>query len=272
MGVEKPAKPDLVFAKTEGDMEAGPPQPDKEEGSAADLGGDDRVPLAAAVAKPLQREVRAVYSERTVRVYQAYNDEIADAAVEHQSFVAPWKPGRMTWVKPSAIWMGYRCGWSQKDKNQARVLAVDLHREAFDLLLSEARLAKSQDEGPCDVVVQWDPERGLGGPKGKDAFTHPMDFRSLQMGIRGEMTKRFAQEFIAQITDVTRIFQEIGRELEHGNIDGAFAKLPREEVYPLPENLAILQIPTPTGAPGTTGAVTASQSPRSKLCGGPEVT
>lgn len=215
---------------------------------------DGRASLAtpAAESPPRGNEVRAVYNKRTVRVYQAYNNEIADAALAHQRFVAPWKPGRMTWVKPSAIWMGYRCGWSQKDKNQARVLAVDLHRQAFDFLLSEARLAKCQDEGPCDVVVQWDPERGLGGPKGKEAFTHSLGFRSLQMGIRGEMTNRFAStDFIAHITDVTHIFQEIGTRLELGDIEGASGMLPKEDVYPLPADLAILQ--HPKSAPVLTG-------------------
>jgi hypothetical protein len=249
----EPSQPEAPQAQESGAKPATEAEPSEAEAiqdqkavPAVGLNCDGRAPLAAAAAEssPHGREIRAVYTTRTVRVYQAYNNEIADAALKHQRFVDPWKPGRMTWVKPSAIWMGYRCGWSQKDKNQARVLAVDLHREAFDFLLTEARLAKCQDEGPCDVVVQWDPERGLGGPKGKDAFTHSLGFRSLQMGIRGEMTKKFASnDFIAHITDVTHSFQDIGRRLELGDIDGASDSLPKEEVYPLPADLAILQNP-----------------------------
>jgi len=196
-------------------------------------------PSAASAARPT-REVRAVFTESTVRVYQAYNDEIADAAVKHQSFVPPWKPQRMTWIKPSAIWMGYRCGWSLKDKNQARVLAVDLHRESFEWLLQTAVLAKEQTKDG-DVVVQWDPERGLGGPGDKNAWTHPLPHqRSLQMGLRGEGSARFAKELVAAITDVTSLFKDVGARLEAGDLEGAAALLPREEVYPLPDGLRIL--------------------------------
>ena len=46
------------------------------------------------------REIRAIYDDRVVRVYQAYNPEIADAAVAAQRFVSPWSPNRMTWIKP----------------------------------------------------------------------------------------------------------------------------------------------------------------------------
>jgi hypothetical protein len=30
-----------------------------------------------------ERQIRAVYDEHTIRVYQAYSDEIADAALAH---------------------------------------------------------------------------------------------------------------------------------------------------------------------------------------------
>ncbi|CAE8641938.1 unnamed protein product, partial [Polarella glacialis] len=84
------------------------------------------------------REIRAIHDEGAVRVYQAYNDAIADAAVAANSFSGPleqglWSATRMTWIKPSAVWMAYRCGWtSLKDKNQARVLALDLSRAGFE--------------------------------------------------------------------------------------------------------------------------------------------
>ena len=58
------------------------------------------------------KEIRAVYDDETIRVYQAYNNEIADGALKFQYFVEPWSPSRMTWIKPSFIWMGYRSGWS----------------------------------------------------------------------------------------------------------------------------------------------------------------
>ena len=115
---------------------------------------------ACGCARPAQRtrEIRAIYDDRVVRVYQAYNAEIADAAVAAQRFVSPWKEGRMTWIKPSFVWMGYRCGWSRKDANQSRVLALDLHRAAFDKLLVDAVLASSQ---ALPGLVMRDPFAGL---------------------------------------------------------------------------------------------------------------
>ena len=104
---------------------------------AAPAGAAPAVPVPEAVACG-SREIRAAFDERTARVYQAYSAEIAEAAVQAQAFVAPWKPARMNWVKPSFAWMGYRCGWGAKDKGQARVLAVDLTREGFDALLLRA--------------------------------------------------------------------------------------------------------------------------------------
>uniref|UniRef100_A0A7S3VXH2 DUF4291 domain-containing protein n=1 Tax=Strombidinopsis acuminata TaxID=141414 RepID=A0A7S3VXH2_9SPIT len=196
-------------------------------------------------------EVRAVFTETTVRVYQAYNAEIASAAVANQRFVAPWSPDRMTWIKPSAAWMGYRSGWGSKDKNQARVLAVDLHREGFEWLLATARLAKCQDgKKTCDVVVQWDPERGLGGDAGKNAWTHPLlQQRSLQMGIRGAATVKYAEELVAAITDVTSLFDAVGQRLAAGDTEGAAALLPKENIYPLSTDLAILRHLSPEGSP-----------------------
>ena len=109
-----------------------------------------QVALAEARAAPT-REIRAVWSNATVRVYQAYNAEIAEAAVRAQRFVAPWRPERMTWIKPSAVWMGYRCGWAAKDANQARVLAIDLYRAAFDALLCEAVLSTMRQRIPREM-------------------------------------------------------------------------------------------------------------------------
>ena len=45
------------------------------------------------------RQIRAVYDADTIRVYQAYNDAIADSALAHGTFIAPpYKKTRMTWI------------------------------------------------------------------------------------------------------------------------------------------------------------------------------
>lgn len=48
-------------------------------------------------------EIRALYDRETITVYQAYNDAIADAALQAQTFVAPFSFERMTWIKPSFL-------------------------------------------------------------------------------------------------------------------------------------------------------------------------
>jgi hypothetical protein len=64
---------------------------------------------------PPYRQIRAVYDEHTIRVYQADSDEIADAALGKGTFVSPpFKMERMTWIKPSFLWMMYRSGWGAK--------------------------------------------------------------------------------------------------------------------------------------------------------------
>ncbi|MDR7325687.1 hypothetical protein J2S44_005937 [Catenuloplanes niger] len=51
------------------------------------------------------RQVRAVFTDRTITVYQAYSPEIALPALAAGHFVPPFRPGRMTWIKPSFRWM-----------------------------------------------------------------------------------------------------------------------------------------------------------------------
>mmetsp|Transcript_15239 Transcript_15239/g.38251 ORF Transcript_15239/g.38251 Transcript_15239/m.38251 type:complete len:167 (+) Transcript_15239:113-613(+) len=146
---------------------------------------------------PKFREIRAIHDSDTVRVYQAYNPAIAEAAVAANSFRAPhragaWSDSRMTWIKPSAVWMAYRCGWTVlKDRNQSRVLALDLDKERFFEMLRKARLAHKDSamaaSGDGSVMVQWDPERQM-DPRahGKDALTRKMpDVRSIQIGLKG---------------------------------------------------------------------------------------
>ena len=105
----------------------------------------------------------------------------------------------MTWIKPSAAWMGYRSGWGRKDANQARVLAVDLHRSAFDRLLAEAVLAKAQGprdaEGgraaPAPVVVQWDPELKGSVGEGPNQTNHSDRSSVRILGIQRKLLSKF---------------------------------------------------------------------------------
>ena len=81
-----------------------------------------------------------MFDDATIVVYQAYSPAIADAALTAGTFVAPFKRDRMTWVKPSFLWMMYRCGWATKP-GQERVLAVRLSRAGFEEALAAACLS-----------------------------------------------------------------------------------------------------------------------------------
>ena len=63
------------------------------------------------------RQIRALFDDDTITVYQAYSKTIAEAAVREQRLTASpeFSGTRMTWVKPSWCWMMYRSGYSFKD-------------------------------------------------------------------------------------------------------------------------------------------------------------
>jgi len=210
-----------------------------------------------AYADAQYRQIRAIYDERRIIVYQAYNDAIADAAVKGNSFKAPmeaglWKPTRMTWIKPSAVWMAYRCGWTtMKDKNQARVLALHLSREGFEDLLMDAHLSHSSvDQSKCrdsSVVVQWDPEREMDTEgAGKQVYTRPLrNVRSIQIGLRGTAVQKLLDPtLVLEITDETRRFKKAAAALEAGNAEEASAALwpsQRESLLPVsPQLMSVL--------------------------------
>ncbi|MDP0498788.1 MAG: DUF4291 domain-containing protein [Verrucomicrobiota bacterium JB022] len=190
---------------------------------------------------PPLREIRAVYTEQTIRVYQAYADPIADAALERGTFCGPFKMTRMTWIKPSFLWMMYRCGWAEKE-GQTRVLAVDISRRGFEWALSHACLShfdstrhndeaewkRAMQESP--VRVQWDPERDL-------SFA-PLDYRSLQVGLSGEAVEQYVKDWISHIEDVTPLARQIYQEVLGGRYQAASELLPPERPYLLPSDIA----------------------------------
>jgi len=187
------------------------------------------------------REVRASYTDTTITVYQAYAPEIAEPAVAAGRFVPPFKRERMTWIKPSFLWMMYRCGWAEKP-GQERVLAVSLHRQGFEWALAHSCLSHFVPELYPDrqawayrlkespVRVQWDPERSL--------RLQPLPYRSLQVGLSGIAVGHYVDDWIVGIADVTALAREIHGLIrnggEGGGVEAAERLLPQERRYPLP--------------------------------------
>ncbi|MFI9511350.1 DUF4291 domain-containing protein [Nocardia sp. NPDC052566] len=191
-------------------------------------------------AVPL-RQVRAVYDEATIVVYQAYSAEIAEAALGAGTFVAPFKRERMTWIKPSFLWMMYRCGWAA-EPGQERVLAVTITRTGFEWALARACMSHYVPEMYSDrqawsdrlrvspVRIQWDPER--------DLHHRPLAHRSLQIGLGGPAVDEYVDRWITGIRDVTDAAHRIHELVAAGRLAAAAQAVPVERPYPLPARIA----------------------------------
>ncbi|KAI0901276.1 hypothetical protein F4806DRAFT_451692 [Annulohypoxylon nitens] len=196
-----------------------------------------------------QRQIRADYDEETITVYQAYNSEIASAAVQKQKLSASpeFRLTRMTWIKPSWCWMMYRSGYSYKDKNQERILALKMKHEHFIELLKMATLTTAPGKGvttgdtaeaskpPIEKVstvkVQWDPERS---PR-----LEKLGYRSIQIGIPSSVAATWVDEWIIGIEDVTEKARALERELREnpGVTDEELLHegfVPLEREFPMP--------------------------------------
>lgn len=143
-----------------------------------------------------------------VYVYQAYNDEIADWALEHQRFGGPqFKPTRMTWIKPSFAWVLYRSGYGRKH-NQTRILKIKLTHESIAELLSNCHC--KEGGGGSNGRVQWDPARDLlsGDGNGKEPRVF-LRKRAIQIGLKGPLSVLYVDMAIS-IQDVTDLGKRVG--------------------------------------------------------------
>jgi hypothetical protein len=181
------------------------------------------------------RQIRAVYDAATIRVYQAYSDVIADSALAHGTFVSPpFKMERMTWIKPSFLWMMYRAGWGFKDPGQSRILAIDITREGFEWALAHScpshpsETMTSQEwealKARSPVRIQWDPER--------DLFLQPLEHRAIQIGLSKEAIDLYMHQWIRHITDITPLAHQIHSLVVDKQLDEAQAMLPAERPLP----------------------------------------
>lgn len=209
--------------------------------------GEYSVVRAAASAEPVlvngehaesepRFRVRARHTDATVTVYQAYHPGIGRPAARTGRFPPSWKRDRMTWIKPSFLWMMYRCGWGTK-AGQETVLAVEITREGFEWALRHAclshyvpalhadRAAWKRELAASPARVQWDPER--------DLHHNPLPYRSLQLGLAGKAAARYADEWITGIEDVTPLATEIHALVRAGERERAGRLLPEERPYPV---------------------------------------
>ncbi|MDC9605958.1 DUF4291 domain-containing protein [Xenorhabdus griffiniae] len=180
--------------------------------------------------------IKAFYTPQSVRVYQAYSTVIANSAVKNNTFVSPpFSMTRMTWIKPSFLWMMYRSGWGMKDRGQERILAIDITHEGFREILQQGVISHydpdlfhSQEEWKkevqqSDVVIQWDPER--------DINLNKLEQRTIQIGLRNQAVEHYVNQWIINIEDITSKAHRIHELVKMNKLDMAYDLLPEERIY-----------------------------------------
>ncbi|GAA4237716.1 DUF4291 domain-containing protein [Actinomadura meridiana] len=187
------------------------------------------------------REIRASFNRDAITVYQAYAPAIGRPAAERGVFVSPFSRHRMTWIKPSFLWMMARSDWARKS-GQETVLAIRITRTGWEEALSQAvptdpdrRVFRSSDEwrrqfAKAVVHVQWDPERSLRGQK--------LEARSIQVGLTRHIIDRYVDDWILGIDDCTPMVRKVHGLLREGRTSQAREHLPKERLYPPSSGLA----------------------------------
>jgi hypothetical protein len=194
-----------------------------------------------SVEVPTEYEIRADFDDKTIVVYQAYRPEIALPAGVQQRFVPPFSPERMTWIKPSFLWMMQRSNWAHKP-GQEHVLAIRITRVGWEEALAHAVLSaplpgvyRDHDDwrrqmNQAMVVVQWDPERNIRGKS--------LPYKSVQVGLSRHIIRRYVEEWAVEIRDVTTFAHKLYQLIQAGRAERAAAQLPHERVYAPPHAIA----------------------------------
>ncbi len=180
------------------------------------------------------RHILAHFDENSIVVYQAYRPAIGRFADEHQQFGGEFGLSRMSWIKPNFLWMMYRLGWGT-NLGQEVTLAVHLKRDAFEEILKlavhstfvpevygteagwKARLAESP------VRLQWDSDHDPRGAK--------QERRAIQLGLAGEVLRRYAKEWVLKIEDISNFVSQQHLCAQADGFSGLVT--PCEDVYPV---------------------------------------
>ena len=183
------------------------------------------------------REIRAAFDGEGLYVYQAYRPQIGRYAALHGRFGAGFKLDRMTWIKPSFGWMLYRCGYGLKP-GQEVVLRIKISHDGWLEALSRAVLSHydRQTHGErafydkalkaSECRVQWDPDRTLALER--------MERRAIQVGLRGTLIRRYAEEWILDIADVTELTLAVKDAVATG---AELPEVPQERAYDVPREI-----------------------------------
>ena len=170
--------------------------------------------------------------EDNIIVYQAYNAEIVSYAIKHQKFGGnAYSFNRMSWIKPSFLWMMYRAGWGSKE-NQQNILAKTLPITHFKKTILKQATITSYDKTlfsseeqwksglNTEVRLQWDPDHDPHGNK--------QERKAIQIGMKGNVLKQFCTKWIIKIEDITKFVKQEHEKLLNNDLEDL--NVPYEEV------------------------------------------
>jgi hypothetical protein len=181
------------------------------------------------------RQVIGNRESENIIVYQAFNPRIAAYAIAHQRFGgSDYSFNRMSWIKPGFLWMMYRAGWGEKE-NQERILQIEISLVHFKIILQQATFSSYQEDVYAskeewkaqlvntEVRLQWDPDH--------DPLGNKQERKAIQIGMKGEILKKFCSEWIVKVEDITAFAEEQYRKVKAGNISDV--DIPFEEIINL---------------------------------------
>lgn len=192
-----------------------------------------------ASISPGIRKVRAFYDSDSIIVYQAFNALAASEAAKNNRFGTGYNFNRkMTWIKPSFLWMMGRVNWLRIDPEK-HVLRIKLNRQFFYRLLDNATLSSMPENGYyTDEAlyrrefntrpnrVQWGPGRTITGRKRNY-------FRAIQVGIHKSFYREYNDNII-RIDDISEEVRQLAALIDLGiNVKG---RLYPEYPFPVSQN------------------------------------
>jgi hypothetical protein len=153
------------------------------------------------------QQIIGYQEDEQIVVYQAYNPAIASYAVANQVLGgSAYSYNRMSWIKPSFLWMMYRCGWAAKE-NQKNVLALWINKSVLEEILENAVFSSyhakyylNEDAWKNELArktvrLQWDPDH--------DPYGNKITRRAIQLGLKGSVLEKFGKQQINKIEDIT---------------------------------------------------------------------
>ena len=180
--------------------------------------------------------IRAEFDDKTFTVYQAFDDSIANIAIQQQKLLPPFSYQRLTWIKPSLLWLMYRSDWGRQAGMNC-ILKIKIHRKYWDQALAEAILTTPEKHVYKDakkwrsalnksrIRVQWDPER--------DLYNTKLKYKSIQVGITSALAEEYAKKWIDSIEDVTPLVRQMESYILQQKFEKAQTLMPLESIYPV---------------------------------------